>query len=157
MKALITLLLIGTSLFSYSHEGHQAFYKLRIENGTLVLESKLELPDLKSAVNNSDACSEDQDFNWCASAWLVDRISVTINGKTRSLTLESSFTEDGHLILTHSLGSVKEEIKEIEVSNTAFLEYDQHYENILEVDVSGEKQGFKMNHNRTSISFKINQ
>lgn len=157
MKALFTLFLIGTSLFSYSHEGHQAFYNLRVENGTLVLESKLELPDLKSAVKNADACSEDQDFNWCASAWLVDKIDITINGKTRSLTLESSVTEDGHLILSHSLGSAPQTIEWIEVSNVAFLKYDHHYENILEIDISDEKQGFKMDQKRTSVSLKINQ
>lgn len=142
---------------TFAHEGHQAFHSLKIENGQLILVSKLELPDLKSAIEKAESCGAEQDFNWCASAWLADNVSVTINGKTHSLILESSLTDGGHLLLTHSIGKPDTKIESIEVGITAFTQAFSHYENILELEINESKEGFKLDENRTSITHTINQ
>ena len=157
MKFLASALLILLSSADIAHEGHQAFFTLKVENSTLLLVSKLELPDTKQAVSKSGLCSEEQDFNWCASAWLVDCISISVNGKMYSLRLESSFTEDGHLYLNHTLGSAPDNIEQIEVRNTSFLKAFAHYHNMFEILIGDSKEGYKMDESRTEITYTNNQ
>ena len=152
----LILLFFSLPAVSFAHEGHQAFYRLSVENGTLVLESKLEIPDLHEILDNSEICEEDQDFNWCSATWLADQITITIDGKIHALTLESSVTEEGHLIFTHSLGSEPHEINSIEVNNTAFIKEITDYENIFQTTLGANQKGFKMNKERTKISITIN-
>ena len=152
MKFLTPLFAILIGLSAQAHEGHQAFYKLYVDNGTLILDAKLEIPDLKTAVSHDEACESNQDFNFCAGTWLIDQISVKIDGKIHSLTLESSVTEKGHLLLSYSLGELASDFKQVDFKNTAFTKSFEHYENILEIELNDEKQGYKLNENRTSIS-----
>jgi hypothetical protein len=150
------LSLLVSMLGVNAHEGHQGFYKLEVENGTLILTAKLELPDLRKAVDDSQTCASDQDLNFCAGIWLMDQISVSIDGMTRSLTLESSLTEEGHLILTYSLGAEPLDFKQIDIQNTAFTSSFEHYENVVEIELNNEQQGYKLTETRTSISHKPN-
>ena len=152
MKFLTPLFATLIGLSTQAHEGHQAFYKLYIDHGTLTLDAKLEIPDLKTAVTHAEACSNDQDFNFCAGTWLIDQISVEIDGKIHSLTLESSATEEGHLLLSYSLGELASDFKQIDFKNTAFTQSFEHYENIVEIELKNEKQGYKLTEKRTSIS-----
>lgn len=154
MKLLFSLLLSASTLCAFGHEGHQAFYRLYVENGTLTFKAKLEIPDLKKSTSEGNACAEGQDFNFCAGTWLIDHLSIQIDGKTHSLTLESSVTEDGHLLLTYSLGQLASDFKQIDIQNTAFIESFEHYENIVEIELNNEKQGYKLSETRTSISHK---
>ena len=148
-------LLTLVALESSGHNGHQAFYTLSVENGTLILESKLEIPDLEKVVASSETCAAGQDFNWCVGTWLVDRISISIDGKTYALKLESSFTEDGHLILTHSLGQKPESAQTIELGITAFIDVIPDYENLFETTLSEEKIGFKLDKDRTTTTINL--
>ena len=156
MKLLTLIALVVWNFSAIAHEGHQAFYRLSIENGTLVLESKLEIPDLKKVLENVGTCGEDQDFNWCAATWLANQVTISIDGKTYALTLESSVTEEGHLLFMHSLGLAPTEIKSIEVTNTAFINVIPDYENIFQTTLDANQKGFKMNKERTKISITIN-
>lgn len=156
MKFLTTVFGILISMSISAHEGHQAFYKLYVENGTLTLEAKLEIPDVKKAIAKAEVCSSNQDFNFCAGIWLIDQLSVEIDGKSHSLTLESSATEDGHLILTYSLGQLPTEFQQVDVKNTAFTSAFEHYENIVEIELNNEKKGYKLTETRTSISHHPN-
>lgn len=153
-SAVFGILLFFVNWSAFAHEGHQAFYKLYVENGTLILDAKLENPDLKKAVSHAGVCSNDQDFNFCAGTWLVDHILVEIDGKVHSLTLESSITEESHLLLTYSLGELPADFKQIDIKNTAFTQSFDHYENIVEIELNNEKQGYKLSETRTSISHK---
>lgn len=152
MKYIVSCFLLAVSLHGLAHEGHQAFYRLFVENGTLTLEAKLEIPDLKSAVEKEEFCTEGQDFNFCAGTWLIDHISIRIDGTIHSLTLEASATEEGHLFLTYSLGNLPEDFKQIDVKNTAFISVFGHYENLFEIEVDNHKRGYKLTETRTSIS-----
>ena len=153
----LILLFFSLPSVSFAHEGHQAFYRLSIENGTLLLESKLEIPNLRKVLDKMGTCGEEQDFNWCAAAWLTDQVSISIDGKIHALTLESSVTEEGHLIFKHSLGLEPSEIKSIEVTNTAFISVIPDYENIFQTTLGANQKGFKMNKERTKISVNVNQ
>lgn len=139
-------------IFVLVHEGHQAFYRLFEENGVLTLEAKLEFPDVKTALANSKSCSADQDLNFCAGTWLMDQVSISIDGLAHSLTLEGSATDNGHLILTYSLGQLPNDFKHIDVKNTAFTVAFEHYENIIEIELNNQKKGYKLSEQRTSIS-----
>jgi hypothetical protein len=156
MKYLASCILLAVSLHGLAHEGHQAFYRLFLENGTLTLEAKLEIPDLKTAVEKEKFCTEDQDFNFCAGMWLIDQISISIDGKIHALTLETSATEEGHLFLTYSLGNLPADFKQIDVKNTAFISAFGHYENVFEIEVNNNKRGYKLTETRTSISHVAN-
>jgi hypothetical protein len=157
MRFALTILLFCIGLDAMAHEGHQAFYRLYVENGVLTLESKLEIPDLKTALTDADYCSSDQDFNWCAGAWLMDEISVEINGQTRSLNLESSITEDGRLLFAHSLGKTPDPVTSIDISISAFVSSFPDYQNIIPVDIPEHSDGYKLTSKRTSISINISQ
>lgn len=154
MKQLLFTLMLLVSVASFAHEGHQAFYRLYVENGTLTLTAKVEIPDLKTAVEKQEFCSKDQDFNFCAGLWLIDNVSVIIDEKTHSLTLESTTTEEGHLILEFSLGPAPDGFQKIDFKNTAFTKAFDHYENILEIEIDNHNQGYKLTETRTSISHR---
>lgn len=151
----LTILLFVIGFQAMAHEGHQAFYRLFEENGVLTLEAKLEFPDVKTALKKSDVCSQDQDLNFCAGNWLIDKIAITIDGMVHSLTLEESATEDGHILLTYSLGQLPDDFKEIDVKNTAFTVAFDHYENIFEIELDNQKKGYKLSETRTSISHQL--
>ena len=156
MLRILILLMISLPTIVFAHEGHQAFYKLSVENGELILTSKLEIPDVKEVLAALEFCGANQDFNWCAGTWLADNLSIIIDGKTYPLNLESSVTEDGHLLFIHSLGSAPTEMKSVEITNTTFLAVFPDYENIFQTTLDANQKGFKMNKERTKISITIN-
>lgn len=151
----ILILLLGYQVTA--HEGHQAFYNLSIENGELVMVAKLEIPDVEKALKLEEACGESQDFNFCAGSWLMDQISISINDKTRSLRLEESYTEDGHLFLKFVLGKPPKGNSTVQLVNLAFVNHFPDYENIIQTSLDDKKQGYKMTKDRTSITIKLNQ
>ena len=155
-ELMFLILLVGLWSQTIAHEGHQAFYKLTSDNGMVVLTSKLEIPDVETCLAERNNCAVDQDFSWCAGTWLVDQISITINGNLNSLTLETSVTEDGHVIFTHSLGMAPSEITSIEFKNAAFIDTFPDYQNIFQ-NFLGEQQGYKMSQERSTITIQLNQ
>ena len=150
LKLLLSVFLLPS--FLLAHEGHQAFYKLFVENGVLTLKAKLEIPDVKSALKKTKICPEGQDLNFCAGNWLIDHVAIAIDGRAHSLMLESSATDNGHLLLTYSLGQLPDDFREIDVKNTAFTSAFHHYENIFEIELHNQKKGYKLTETRTSIT-----
>jgi hypothetical protein len=139
-----------------AHEGNQAFYDMSIENGELVMAAKLEIRDIKKTLKLEHTCEEGQDFNFCAGNWLMNQISISIDGKTRSLKLEEGYTEDGHLFLKFGLGKPPFENSTIQLLNIAFVNQFPDYENIIQTTLYDNKQGYKMDKERTTITIKLN-
>ncbi len=152
MRFLLLSVIISFSINALAHEGHQAFYRLYAENGTLMLSANVELPDAKAAVNDANRCMVDQDLNFCIGTWLIDQFSVIIDGRTHSLTLESTAIDSGHLLLSFSLGEAPEKIDEITITNTAFTESFKHYENVVVIEFANQKEAYKLTESRTSIT-----
>lgn len=150
---LIPMLLLSFQLVA--HEGHQAFFDITVENGTLVMLAKIERPDIETALKLDEFCEEGQDFNFCAGNWLMDQISISIDDKTRSLRLEESYSEDGHLFLKFGLGKPPFEKSTIQLVNLAFVNHFPDYENIIQTVFDDNKQGYKMTKDRTSITIKL--
>lgn len=152
IKVILVLLIPALAM---AHEGHQAFYRLHVENGMLMMDVKVEQPDVQTSIEKSGICSKGQDVNLCAGNWLIDQLSVAIDGKTHSLTLESTMTEEGHLVVSYSLGDLPEKPTSIEIGNTAFLDAFGNYDNIIQIDIPQLQQGYKMSAARKLITIDL--
>ena len=155
MRFLQLIIILLLSSHAEGHEGHQAFYDISLENGELVMLAKMEIPDTEACLKSQEVCSSGQDFNFCAGLWLIDQMHISIDGKTRSFTFEESYTEDGHLFLKYVLGNEPKTDSEIEVSITAFLEQFPDYENIIQVALNENKQGYKLDKDRTTTTINL--
>ena len=154
MRSVAIILGLLIAECGYAHQGHQAFYRLHVENTVLTLTCKLELPDLDEVLTANNACSDDQEKSLCSALWLAENISIAINGSAQSLILESSYLEEGHLILNYSLSATVENVDLIEITNRAFIDHFPDYQNIVQIAIT-ETEGYNLNQSRTSFSHRL--
>lgn len=150
--AALILISISSSIEIYPHEGKQAFYQLRVEHGDLMLISKMEIPDVKKCLDAERFCEKEQDFYWCAAEWIATYIKVEVNGQSYPLAFETSYKQDGHLMVTHLLGETPESIADLRITNRCFLQTMPEYENIIQIKTESINEGYKLNAERTTFT-----
>ena len=155
MRFLVTIWSLVLSLNAYSHEGHQAFYRISEENGDLQLTVKMELPDVETCLASEGLCSSRQEMNWCASTWVSNLLRLKLDGNELEEVYESSYTEDGHLVIVYRLENPASSASTLEIENYCFLGSFDSYENVFQVSIGGFNQGYKMNENRTGITIDL--
>ena len=138
-----------------AHEGQQAFYKISEENGVLTLKVKVELPDVQKCLEQEGFCGRNQEFNWCAAAWISNLMTVSIDGNPVIEELQTAYEEEGHLIFSYSLGEVPEAPSMLEIESFCFLGSFNSYENFYQISLGKVQQGYKLSENRTKIKIDL--
>lgn len=155
MRFFALIWVVFLSLNAFCHEGHQAFYRISEENGELMLIVKVELPDLKTCLNSEGLCNPSQEMNWCASTWISSLIKLKVNGSELEEVYESSYSEEGHLVVIFQLPKTSNTPETLEIENYCFLGSFDSYDNIFQVSIGDFNQGYRMSKNRTNIKIDL--
>lgn len=154
-------LLLFTSTASTVHKFHMALYQINYDSGKKMLQitSRLHIEDLnkalekkykkKIAIENENSSSEEV----LLKEYLNNRFSIKVNGQVKPLNFLSKEIEGDELVTYWTIKNVVK-INTLEIQNTVLIECFSDQQNMINVNVLGEKKSFLLTNSVSSKSLK---
>ena len=154
-------LLLFTLTASTVHKFHMALYQINYDSEKKMLQitSRLHIEDLnkalekkykkKIAVENENSSSEEV----LLKEYLTNRFSIKVNGQVKPLIFLSKEIDDDELVIYSNIKNIAK-INALEIQNTVLIECFSDQQNMININVLGEKKSFLLTHSVSSKSLK---
>lgn len=154
-------LLLFTLTASTVHKFHMALYQINYDSEKKMLQitSRLHIEDLnkalekkykkKIAVENENSSSEEV----LIKEYLNNRFSIKVNGQVKPLNFLSKEIDGDELVIYSNIKNIAK-INTLEIQNTVLIECFSDQQNMINVNVLGEKKSFLLTHSVSSKSLK---
>ena len=145
-----TIICLWLSIFSCIHVGHIAEYQYRLNGNELNLKFVIEKQELLNYNLNND-CDIKQMTALCTSKYLNSKSSIKINGKKITFELLNSYTKKEHLIIELSAKLDVQKIKNINIENNCFYEFNAKFKNRIIVDIGSFKKSYLLTKSKKTL------
>lgn len=135
------------------HIGHLAEYRYQLEGEQLKLEFVIKQEDLLH-FDWSDNCNWSTTTALCLARYLNEKSRIEINGQALSLSLDKSYTENGHFIAHLSAPVENTTIKELKISNSCFWEFNPRFRNRIILEVGAFKGSYMLKRKKNVLHLK---
>ena len=152
MKYLFISLLLWATNPTF-HGGHVAEYYYELGGNHLNLMFVIEKADLTHFQLSKD-CDIEKMTALCTVKYINANSSIEINGEKIEMELQNSYTVQDHLFIQLKSTTAIDSIKEINIQNNCFYEFDEAYKNRIVLDVAHIRKSFLLDKDRDKLELK---
>ena len=131
------------------HIGHVAEYYYQLDGKQLNLKFMIEKEELMSF--DLGDCDVRQMTALCAAQYVNKHAFIKINGKDQKFELQNSFVENGHLVVNLSSVVDDDVIRDVNVVNKCFYEFNRRFKNRIIFDIAQFQNSYLLNRKRSEI------
>lgn len=139
-----------TMAFSFFHAEHIAEYNYQLNGDNLNLKFTIEKDEIDHFNFNSD-CDIEQMTALCLTKYLNEKSQIKINGKVVKFSLDNSLIEKGHLVINLSAKVTSVSIKELNIANNCFYEFNSKFKNRIILDINQFQKSYLLTEKNDAI------
>ncbi|MEO9872872.1 DUF6702 family protein [Ekhidna sp.] len=156
MKKIFSLLLVGISSISYSHDIRMAIFEITENDSGLQMNISVDRYYFYESLKNEFEDHATRDFENMAWEYLQSRVAIEVDGNCTAFEITEIEYGEENIYLKGSLNLQLEDIKEVKMTNTCMVDLVEGHDNIMKLKLNDRTRSFRLNSKRTSTIASYN-